>query len=552
MENFIEFVEKSIKNNWDKNAFTDYKGESFRYSDVADRIARIHLAFEAAGIGKGDHIALLGKNSSNWAMVYLAVISCGAVIIPILPDFKPGDIHHIINHSDSKALFITEKLLQTLDKKEINNLRAIYSLDDFSLIPGNGKNPGKESKSAEERYTMVYGSGLKPAGFNLKKVKDDNLAVISYTSGTTGFSKGVMLPHRSIISNVIYAHNNMPLQPGDSIVSFLPLAHSYGCAFEFLFPFTLGCHITFLTRTPSPQIILEAFRTIKPRLILAVPLIIEKIYKKQLLPVLEKSSMRVLLKVPGVNKLIHNKIRGKLISVFGGNFHEVVIGGAALSKEVEVFFNRIRFPFSIGNGMTECGPLISYAAWDKTRLGSSGRLVDNMEVKIDSADPFNEVGEILVRGANVMLGYYKNEKATGEVLRDGWLHTGDLGVIDSENFIYIKGRSKSMLLGPSGQNIYPEEIEARLNNMHYILESVVVESKKSGKLVALVYPDYETARADGIEESQLEAIMEDHRVNLNKHLPAYMNLSKISLHPDEFEKTPKKSIRRFLYMEIEA
>ncbi|MFO7924414.1 MAG: AMP-binding protein [Bacteroidales bacterium] len=550
-ENFIQFIETSINNNWDITAFSDYKGASYKYSDVAHRIARIHIAFEQGGIKKGDKIALLGKNSAHWTIVYLATISYGAVIVPVLPDFRPNDVHHIVNHSDSIVLFVADSILETLKEQEMTNLMAIFSVNDFSLLSDKG-NAGLREKmsSIDQLFAEKYPDGLTPENFNLEEVPNSDLAVISYTSGTTGFSKGVMLPHNSIVSNVVYAHNNMPLEPGDSIVSFLPLAHSYGCAFEFLFPFTLGCHITFLTKTPSPQVILGSFKEIRPRLVLAVPLIIEKIYKKQLLPTLEKPVMKFLLKVPGINKLIYKKIKNKLVEAFGGNFHEVVCGGAALNKDVEIFFNKIKFPFSIGYGMTECGPLISYAGWDKTRLGSAGKIVDGMEVMIDSSDPYNEVGEIMVRGENVMLGYYKNEKATSEVLdKDGWLHTGDLGLIDRDDFVYIKGRSKSMLLGPSGQNIYPEEIEAKLNNMNYILESVVIESK--GRLVALVYPDHETAKTDGIDEVQLEAIMENHRKNLNKELPVYMNLSKIRIYPEEFEKTPKKSIKRFLYMEEE-
>ncbi|MGF1584544.1 MAG: AMP-binding protein [Bacteroidales bacterium] len=548
-ENFIQFIESSIKNNWDTSAFSDYKGDSYTYSDVAVRIARIHLAFKQGGIERGDKVALLGKNSAHWTMVYLATISYGAVIVPILPDFKPIDVHHIVNHSDSRILFVSENILETLKEKEMANIKAIFSITNFTLLRGDETVKENLSKT-DDLFASKYPDGLSPANFSFAEVPNKDLAVISYTSGTTGFSKGVMLSHNNLIANLVYAHNNMPLKPGDAIVSFLPLAHAYGCAFEFLFPFTLGCHITFLTRTPSPQVILGAFKEIRPRLVLAVPLIMEKIYKKQLLPVLEKPSMKFLLNVPGINKVIYNKIRSKLIDVFGGNFHEIVIGGAALSKDVELFLNKIKFPFSIGYGMTECGPLISYAGWDKTKLGSAGRLVDNMEVKIDSSDPYNEVGEILVRGENVMLGYYKNEKATNDVIdNDGWLHTGDLGVIDSENFIFIKGRSKSMLLGPSGQNIYPEEIEAKLNNMNYILESVVIENK--GRLVALVYPDNETAKNDGVQEVQLEAIMENHRKNLNKELPVYMNLSRIRIYPEEFEKTPKKNIKRFLYAEEE-
>jgi long-chain acyl-CoA synthetase len=548
-ENFIQFIESSIKSNWDISAFSDYKGDSYNYSDVAVRIARIHLAFEQGGIVRGDKVALLGKNSAHWTMIYLATISYGAVIVPILPDFKPIDVHHIVNHSDSKILFVSENILETLKEKEMANIKAIFSISNFTLLKGD-KEVRNNLEKTDALFAAKYPEGLSPDNFSFAEVPNKDLAVISYTSGTTGFSKGVMLSHNNLIANLVYAHNNMPLKSGDAIVSFLPLAHAYGCAFEFLFPFTLGCHITFLTRTPSPQVILGAFREIRPRLVLAVPLIMEKIYKKQLLPVLEKPSMKFLLNVPGINKVIHKKIRTKLIDVFGGNFHEIVIGGAALSKDVELFLNKIKFPFSIGYGMTECGPLISYAGWDKTKLGSAGKLVDNMEVKIDSSDPYNEVGEIMVRGENVMMGYYKNEKATKEVIdNDGWLHTGDLGIIDSENFIFIKGRSKSMLLGPSGQNIYPEEIEAKLNNLNYILESVVIENK--GRLVALVYPDNETAKNDGVQEVQLEAIMENHRKNLNKELPVYMNLSRIRIYPEEFEKTPKKNIKRFLYAEEE-
>ena len=552
-ENFVKFIEESIKNNWNIEAFSDYKGDSYKYSDVGHRIAELHIVFEQLGIKKGDKVALLGKNSAHWTIIYLATISYGAVIVPVLPDFKPNDVHHIVNHSDSVVLFVAENIMEILKEKEMGNLKAIFSIESFSLISAGKDDALKENVAKTgELFARKYPDGLTPEKLVFREVSNEDLAVISYTSGTTGFSKGVMLPHNSIVSNVVYAHNNMPLEPGDAIVSFLPLAHSYGCAFEFLFPFTLGCHITFLTKTPSPQVILGAFKEIRPRLVLSVPLVIEKIYKKQLLPVIEKPAMKVLLGTPGLKNLIHKKIRNKLIDAFGANFHEVVIGGAALAKDVEVFFNKIKFPFSIGYGMTECGPLISYEGWKTTRLGSAGRVVDGMEVKIDSPDPYNEVGEIMVRGENVMLGYYKNEKATDDVLdKDGWLHTGDLGVIDKENFIYIRGRSKSMLLGPSGQNIYPEEIEAKLNNLVYILESVVIESKKTGKLVALVYPDYETAKADGVDEVQLEATMENHRKNINKELPVYMNISRIRIYPEEFEKTPKKSIKRFLYMDKE-
>ncbi len=546
-ENFVQFIENSIKNNWDIYAFTDYKGESIRYSEVARRIALIHIAFEKNNIEKGDKIALLGKNSAAWGIVYLATVSYGAVIVPILPDFKPNDVHHIVNHSDSVVLFSSESIYETLDESKMENLKAIFSISDLSVLSDKGNKEvnnvmGNLDKFFSEKYGNIFG----PDRCDFPDIPNEDLAVISYTSGTTGFSKGVMIPHNSLIANIVYANNNMPLKPGDNIVSFLPLAHAYGCAFEFLWPFTLGCHITFLTKTPSPQIILQAFKEIRPRLVLAVPLIIEKIYKKQILPALEKGVAGKMSKVPLLNNVVYNKIRKKLVDAFGGNFHEVVIGGAPLSKDVEVFLRKINFPFSVGYGMTECGPLISYANWDKARLGASGKIVDTLEVKIDSDDPYNKVGEIMVRGENVMMGYYKNREATKEALDDdGWLYTGDLGVIDKDNYIYIKGRSKSMLLGPSGQNIYPEEIEARLNNLTYISESVVTE--KDNKLLALVYPDYEAVDKDKIDDSRLEEIMENHRQSLNKELPSFMNIAGIKIHPVEFEKTPKKSIKRFMY-----
>lgn len=546
-ENLTEFIQNSIRKNWEITALADYKGEGLKYSQVAERILKLHAIFDACDIQHGNKIALIGKNSANWGVSYLATITFGAVIVPILPDFKPNDVHHIVNHSDAVLLLAADSIFETLDESAMPQIKCALSLSSFALISKQKPEGVKQViDSMDDQFSKRYPDGLKPEDILFEPIPNKELAVISYTSGTTGFTKGVMIPHNSLIANVVYANNNMPLEPGDSIVSFLPLAHAYGCAFEFLWPFTLGCHITFLTKTPSPQVILAAFKEIRPRLVLSVPLVIEKIYKKQLLPVISKGTMKTLLKIPGLNGVIHKKIRQKLVDVFGGNFHEVVIGGAALNQEVELFFNKIKFPFSIGYGMTECGPLISYANWDKTKLGSAGKIVDNMEVTIDSADPYNEVGEILIRGENVMHGYYKNPEATASALgKDGWLHTGDLGIIDKENFIYIKGRSKSMILGPSGQNIYPEEIEAKLNNLSYVMESVVVE--KDHKLYALVYPDYEAVDKNGITEQGLKDIMEEHRKHLNKELPAYMNLSGIRIYPEEFEKTPKKSIKRFLY-----
>ncbi len=547
-ENLTEFIQNSIRNNWNHIAMTDYRGEDLKYSQIAEKILKLHAIFDACDIKKGDKIALIGKNSSNWGISYIATILFGAVIVPVLPDFKPNDIHHIVNHSDSVLLFCSDSIFESLDENSMNEIRCSFSLSDFSVITKKELPDGLKQvmDTMNEQFKMRYPEGLKPSDIQFKLVDNSEIAVISYTSGTTGFTKGVLIPHNSLTANVVYANHNMPLEPGDNIVSFLPLAHAYGCAFEFLWPFTLGCHITFLTKSPSPQVVMQAFKEVRPRLILSVPLVIEKIYKNQILPVVNKAPAKTLLRIPFLKNIVLSKIREKLIDVFGGNFHEVVIGGAPLSHEVEVFFNKIRFPFSIGYGMTECGPLISYANWDKTRLESAGKIVDTMEVTIDSNDPYNEVGEIFVRGENVMQGYYKNPEATKAAIDDnGWLHTGDLGIIDKDNFIYIKGRSKSMILGSSGQNIYPEEIEARLNNLSYIQESLVVE--KNNKLIALIYPDQELINKNKISDTELKEILEQHRKAFNHELPVYMNLIEIRIHNEEFEKTPKKSIKRFLY-----
>jgi len=546
-ENFIAFIEKSITSNWKIDALADYKGSSFTYEDVATRIVKLHIIFEKAGIKQGDKIALVGKNSAAWGIVFLATISYGAVIVPILPDFTPEDIHHIVNHSDSVLLFTGEQIFDSLDRKKMPDIRATFKVNDFSLIfAEEGSELPSIANSIDQIFAENYSGGFGPENFNLQHVPNHELAVISYTSGTTGFSKGVMIPHNSLIANIRYAHENMPLEARDEIVSFLPLAHSYGCAFEFLFPFTKGCYITFLGKTPSPQIIMQAFKEIRPRLILSVPLVIEKIYKKQVLPTISKPVMKMLLSVPGIKGILHNKIRQKLVDVFGANFHEVVIGGAAFNKDAELFFNKINFPFSIGYGMTECGPLIAYAGWETAKLGSAGKVVDTLEITIDSADPYTISGEILVRGENVMLGYYKNAEATREVLDDeGWLHTGDLGYIDHENFVFINGRSKSMILGASGQNIYPEIIEAKINNMKYVQESVVIDENQ--KLVALVFPDKESMDKHGVDEKKLQEILDDHKKHLNHSLPAFMKVTEFRIHKEEFEKTPKKSIKRFMY-----
>jgi long-chain acyl-CoA synthetase len=545
-ERFVAYVENSIKKNWYLPALSDYNGDSLTYAATASHILKFHLLFDRLGIRKGDKIALLGKNSNRWCSVYLATVSYGAVIVPILPDFKPDDIQSIINHSDSVLLFSSDTLYQSLDPARMTSLLGILSLNSFELFHSNTGRLTSLMENLDAEFVKNYPEGLQPGKFTLPDIPNEELAVISYTSGTTGFSKGVMLQHNSLAANVRYAQNNMPLKPGDSIVSFLPLAHSYGCAFEFLFPFSIGCHITILTKTPSPQIVIQAFQEIRPRLILSVPLVIEKIYKTRILPTISRFPANFLLRIPGLNKIIHKKIRKSLMHVFGGNFTEIVIGGAAFNLEAETFFKKIGLPFAVGYGMTECGPLISYAPWTVNRIAASGRAVDTLDVRIDSPDPERIVGEIILRGENAMTGYYKNPEATREIIdEEGWLHTGDLGLIDKDGFIYIKGRCKSLILGSNGKNIYPEEIEATINNKFCVAESLVVH--RDEKLVALIYPDNDTIAAQKISPGELTAILEQHRKDVNASIPAYMSISRFELHPEEFAKTPKRSIKRFLY-----
>jgi long-chain acyl-CoA synthetase len=544
-ERLIRYIEQSIKFNWEIEALSNYREPGYSYKDIAERILKIHIFFRDAGIKEGDKVAMIGRNSANWCIVYLATVTYGAVIVPILPDFKTEDLTNIINHSDSVLLYVDDKLWESLDLSKLNQIKSVVSLDNFSLISTGDGELQKLYPTIEERYQKQYPT-LKPEDISFSEISNDKLAVISYTSGTTGFSKGVMITHNSLAANVRFAQNNMPLKPGDPVVSFLPLAHTYGCAFEFLFPFTYGCHITILTKTPSPQIILQAFGEIKPRLILSVPLVIEKIYKKQLLPVINKPAMKILLAIPGINRVLFAKIREKLTNSFGGRFMEIVIGGAAFNADTEKFFRKIGFKFTVGYGMTECGPLISYASWNTTKLGASGRAVDTLEVKIDSPDQEKQVGEIILRGENVMVGYYKNPEATKAVIDDnGWLHTGDLGVIDKEGNIHIRGRSKSMILGPSGKNIYPEEIESLFNNKKFVTESVVIS--EDNKLIVLIFPDYDQIKNENLTEDQVMAVLEETRKEVNEKLPDYMSVSKFRIHPEEFVKTPKRSIKRYLY-----
>lgn len=552
MENrFLGLIENSIKEHWDLPAFSDYNGHTYHYKDVARRIEKFHIILEHAGIKKGDKVALVGRNSSNWAICFFGILAYGAVAVPILHDFKPDNIHHIVNHSGAKAVLAGANNWENMNEQMMPDVKLFMLLDNFSII----KSKNKEVRVVRDRINEYFGKKY-PRSFTSADVKyhvekPEELAVLNYTSGTTSFSKGVMIPFRSLWSNTQFAYDNLPfIHPGDSVVCMLPMAHMYGLAFEILNCVNKGCHVHFLTRTPSPKIIAEAFARVKPALILAVPLIIEKIVKNKIFPELEKPLIKLLLKVPYLDQKVLDTIAKKLNDSFGGKFGEVVIGGAALNKEVESFLRSINFRYTVGYGMTECGPLVAYEQWDTFKQGSVGRIVDRMEARIDSADPENEVGEILVRGMNVMLGYYKNPDATKAVMmRDGWMRTGDLGTIDSDGFLYIRGRSKSMILGPSGQNIYPEEIEDRLNNMLYVAESLIIS--QGGKLVALIYPDWEQVDKTGIQHSEIEGLMQQNINQLNNEMPAYSKVSCFKLYQEEFEKTPKRSIKRYLYQPAE-
>lgn len=544
---FNQYLEQSIKSNWEKPALTDFKGATHLYKDVARKIEKIHLMFEAGGIQKGDKIALCGRNSSNWAISFIAIVSYGAVAVPILHDFKPDNIHHIVNHSEAKILFAGDNIWDNLNEGQMENIIAAVNLNNFDLFLCKSE----EIKEARLRLNELFGkrfpNRFTPEDINYHKDTPDELMLINYTSGSTGFSKGVMLPYRSIWSNIKFCLENLEfLKAGDKLISMLPMAHMYGLAVEVIHPICKGCHVHFLTRTPSPKIIMDAFAEVKPKLIVAVPLIIEKIIKTRVFPLLEKPLVKLMLNIPFVDQQLLGKVTNKLQETFGGNLQEMVIGGAAINKEVEQFLRRINFPYTVGYGMTECGPLISYAPWNETKPSSCGRVVERMQVRVDSEDPENKVGEIHVKGDNVMLGYFKNEEATAAIFKeDGWMNTGDMGIIDKDGFVFLRGRSKNMILGPSGQNIYPEEIEDQLNNMPFVSESIVIE--KEGKLVALIYPDFDSMDKEGIPHDQAEAKMEENRVALNPQLPSYSQISKVKIYFEEFEKTPKRSIKRYLY-----
>lgn len=546
---FNACVQKSIIDHWDLDALTDFKGQTLQYHDVARKIEKLHILFENSGVQKGDKIALAGRNCANWAVVFLATLTYGAVAVPVLHEFTTDQMHNIVNHSEAKLLFVGDVVATTIDATKMPQLEGIIYIPDYSLVLSRTD----KLTYAREHLNEIFGKKY-PKYFRREHINyyieqsPDELALINYTSGTTGFSKGVMIPYRALWSNLDFAVGVLGphVSPGAHIISILPMAHMYGMAFEFIFEFCSGCHIYYLNRIPSPAIIAQAFTEIKPKVIIAVPLVIEKIIRKRVFPKIQNNKMRLLLNMPVINKKINQKIKEQVAAAFGGEFYEIIIGGAAFNREVEAFLTRIGLPFTVGYGATECAPIITYADYNDFVPTSCGKAVVHMEVKINSSDPQNVPGEILARGLNVMLGYYKNEEATREALdEEGWYHTGDLGLMDENGNVFIKGRSKNMLLGSNGQNIYPEEIEDKLNSMTLVTESVVVQDGE--KLVGLVFPDFDEANNLGLNNEDLANLMEQNRLELNAILPAYCKLSSIEIHAEEFEKTPKKSIKRFKY-----
>ena len=548
---FIDYIEQSIIKNWDKDSLTDYKGITLQYKDVARKIAKFHIVLESAGIQPGDKIAVCGRNSAHWAVTFLATITYGAVIVPILHEFKADNIHNIVNHSEAKLLFVGDQAWENLNEDAMPLLEGIASLTDFSSLVSRNEKLTYAFEHRNAIYGQRYPKNFRPEHICYRKDRPEELAIINYTSGTTGYSKGVMLPYRSIWSNVAYCFEMLPVKPGDHIVSMLPMGHVFGMVYDFLYGFSAGAHIYFLTRMPSPKIISQSFSEIKPRVISCVPLIVEKIIKKDILPKVDSKIGKLLLKVPIVNDKIKSLARQAAMEIFGGNFDEIIIGGAPFNAEVEAFLKKIGFPYTIAYGMTECGPIICSSRWDTLKLASCGKATTRMEVRIDSPDPKTHAGEIVCRGANMMLGYYKNPEATAQIIDvNGWLHTGDLGVMDEEGYVTVRGRSKNMLLTSSGQNIYPEEIESKLNNMPYVAESLIV--LQHDKLVALIYPDFDDVFAHGLQQNDIQKAMEVNRVELNQQLPNYCQISKIKIHFEEFEKTAKKSIKRFMYQEAKG
>ena len=548
-QSFIALIEQSIKTNWYLNALTDYKGITLQYRDVARKIEKIHILLENAGIEKGDKIAICGRNSAHWTVTYLAVITYGAVVVPILHELKADQVHNIVNHSEARLLFVGDQIWENLNEAAMPHLEGIIELKDFGVPVSRSEKLAYARDHLNEIFGHKFPCRFRPDDISYEKEKSEDLAIINYTSGTTGYSKGVMLPYRSILSNVLYCKEKIGLKAGDSVVSMLPLGHVFGMTFDFLYGFTAGAHLWFLNRMPSPKIIAESFAEIRPRVIACVPLIVEKIFKKNILPKVDNKLGKLLLHVPIISDKIKELIKQKAMEVFGGNFIEIIIGGAPFNAEVEAFLKMIDFPYTIAYGMTECGPIICHSHWTELKLASCGKVAARMEAKVLSPNPSAIAGELVCRGANLMLGYYKNEEATRQVIdTEGWLHTGDMATIDEDGNVFIKGRCKNLLLTSSGQNIYPEEIESKLNNMPYVSESLII--LQQDKLVGLIYPDSDDAFAHGLSQSDLVRVMEENRLELNKQLPAFSQIARFKLYPEEFEKTAKKSIKRFLYQDI--
>lgn len=546
---FNSLIEQSIISHWDSDALTDYKGITLQYKDVARKIEKLHILFENSGVEHGDKIAICGRNCASWAVVFLATLTYGAVAVPVLHEFTADQIHNIVNHSEAKLLFVGDVVATVIDPTKMPSLEGIVYIPDYSLVVSRTDKLTYAREHLNELFGKKYPKAFRQQHISYYKEKDPSeLALINYTSGTTGFSKGVMLPYRALWSNIDFAKGVLgkTVKKGDNTISILPMAHMYGMSFEFLFEFLHGCHVFYLTRVPSPAIIAQAFKDVKPAIVIAVPLVIEKIIRKKVFPQIQNTKVKLLMKMPGVGKKVKKRICEQVYQAFGGNLYEVIIGGAALNQEIESFLKDIDFPFTVGYGATECAPIITYSDWHDFVPMSCGREVVHMEVKIDSENPETVPGEILARGLNVMLGYYKNDEATAQTIdKDGWYHTGDLGLMDKGGNVFIKGRSKNMLLGPNGQNIYPEEIEDKLNSMTFAMESVVV--RRDGKLVGLVHPDFDEVQAMGLSRDDLQSLMEENRVQVNANLPVYCKIAAIEIHDEEFEKTPKKSIKRYLY-----
>ena len=542
-----KIYQEAFKKHWDRPAISNYQGMTLHYRDLAERVAKMHIMYEECGLEKGDKVAICSRNQANWAVAFFSALTYGAVPVPLLHEFKSSNIHHLVNHSEAKILYVDDVIWEGLSESEMPDLHAIIQVNTFKLLYASDDKIVNAREHLNELFGRRYPDAFTPECLNYYEDSADELAIINYTSGTSGFSKGVMVPYRAVLSNLQFAQSVLPgLDHTKNLVSMLPSAHMYGLMFELMYELSVGAHVHFLSRVPSPKIIMKALSEVKPYLVIAVPLVIEKIYKTKVKPVIEKEGMRFLMKLPVISQVVKDKIKAELVNAFGGEFYEVIIGGAAFNKEVEAFFKEIGFPFTVGYGMTECAPIITYDDWNVEKLYSCGKAAPNMEIKIDSADPANVPGEILVKGANVFLGYYKNEEATDAVFTaDGWFRTGDMGIVDSEGSLFIKGRSKCMILGPSGQNIYPEEVETVINSQPYVVDSLVVED--DGGLTALIYPDFQQGAKDGMSQDKFIKYIEGTLPELNKELPNYARLKKIEVMSEDFERTPKKSIKRYLY-----